>query len=337
MKKVFLFCQAPGEVNNLLSSYEVMLKRGYFITIVCLKLKTLKLFLDELNLEAKIVLFSEAPISLKSPILWFKKNRIVKENLNKIDFSNSDIIFNSKFDLQLACYMHAFKEAKSLTYKRSRDSIALSREFKSNISFFQKLKAFCLSIYTNSRVAMIRRENRLCEVIDIEKYKLKIIDFEIDQNLYDRYSIQLTQDVNNAVIFFAEPFQDSFQTKEEYDFLNVEVVKHLKKLNYTVFVKGHPRKGIHPQAREMANNIVPNYIPSEFIDLSCFKFAVNFFSVALCSASFKIPAYSLIGMYEIRDFDTYNYWKQYINETSNSQVIIISSFDELPHPQNKIF
>ena len=329
MKKVILFCQAPGEVNNLLSSYEEMIKIKVSVTIICLKIKTLKLFLEELNLDAQIVFFPEVPISLKNPIKWFKKNTIVKKNLAQIDFRNSDIIFYSKFDLQLACYLHIIKNSSSLTYKRGRDNIAMSRESKINIGLTYRIKAFFLSIYTKSKIEFIKREDRLCEVIDINKYSFKIEDFEIKESIYEKYCIKFPIK-KNSVIFFAEPFQNSFQTKKEYDYLNIALVKYLKKANYKIFVKGHPRKGLHSDVKLMVDNIIPDYIPAEFINLQDFKFAVNFFSVALCSASFKIPSYSLIGMYEVRDFAAYNYWKQYIGESSNNQVKIIESFEDLP-------
>lgn len=330
MKKVVLFCQAPGEMNNLLSSYEEMLSENVSIVIICLKLKSLKLFLDELNLQAEIVFFNEVPISLKKPLKWFYKNRIVKRNLSKISLSDAHIVFFSKFDLQLACYLHAFKNSESLTYKKGRDGIAISRESNKNIKLIYRLKALLLSLYTKSKIEIIKREHRLCEVIKINKYPMKIQDFRIQDFIYEKYSIKYPVKSDKSVLFFSEPFQFSFQTKEEYDHLNIELVKYLKKMKYTIFAKGHPRKGLHPEVKLIVHNLIPDYIPSEFISLKEFKFAVNFFSVALCSASFKIPAYSLIGMYNIRDFDTYNYWKQYIDETSEDRVKIISSFNQLP-------
>jgi hypothetical protein len=330
MKKVILFCQAPGELNNLLSSYEQFKNEDSSITIVCLKLDSLKKFLDKLNLNARIVHFPEAPISLKNPLKWFDKRKITKNNLSKIDTKDNFVVFNSKFDLQLACYLHGFDKSNTIIYKRCRDNIAMARESKKNIGIVYKLKAFFLSIYTKSKIEYVKRESRYCEVIEIDRYPIDITDYIVDESLYEKYYIKLPNDYENAVIFFSEPFQDCFQTKQEYDDLNIKIVHQLKEMKYSVVVKGHPRKGVHLDVEKIVDHIIPGYIPSEFIDLKSFRFAVNFFSTALCSASFIIPAYSLIGMYEIRDLDTYNYWKEYIGESSNNQVKIIESFEELP-------
>ena len=94
---------------------------------------------------------------------------------------------------------------------------------------------------------------------------------------------------NNLVILFTEPYRNKFQTREDYSRMNVNIVQSLQAKGYQVIMKGHPRIGILESIKDLVDDIVPIFVPSEFIDYSIFRFAIGFVSTSLCNSARYIP------------------------------------------------
>lgn len=48
--------------------------------------------------------------------------------------------------------------------------------------------------------------------------------------------------------------------------MNRQIINEIHQAGYKIAVKGHPRIGCQEDAEQMADEVLANYIPSEYID-----------------------------------------------------------------------
>ena len=77
---------------------------------------------------------------------------------------------------------------------------------------------------------------------------------------------------------------------------------------------------------QICDNEVPSYIPSEYLDITSFEFAIGFVSTSLCSESEEIKSYSVLPMCEIIDEREKKFWVKYLSEMKGSKVVFLNDF-----------
>jgi hypothetical protein len=322
MNKAVIFCQAPIEVPSVIGLYEQLSVQNKQITIVSLRTDSYIKYFKYINLDAQLIFVPEINLmSVKYLLCPYKLKKEVKNYIAQIDYFDSDIYFTSKYDAQLALYLKYFiQQNLSIIYAGEKDNIWI-RKKDAKISLKTIMKFFIEYFYTNQRVKFFPTGNYMyLPEINFDKIK----NISILQNhsqivgTLRKYAFKPKMKENRKkAILFTEPYRNKFQTKENYDTMNIKVVETLKWQGVYIAMKGHPRLGEHPLLTNLVDETIPEYIPSEFIDVNEFDFAIGFVSTALSEAGKHIPSYSVLHLCEIINATEYDYWQTFLDKIGN--------------------
>jgi hypothetical protein len=329
LKKAIIFCQAPAEIANSLCQYEKCLNDRYAIYIICLHSKGIYNFLLTLNLKAEIYYF-EDPYAKYNSLNYFRNKKLVKMNLLKFNIQATDkilVFFASRIDTYIGMYLKHFLKY-TIYYVINFDAITINPDIDNTVTIIDKWKAKLTSLIIGFKCCVSYADGHLWSILDLNSYNIVEVPFILDKSIFIRYrykNISFNQD--KKVIFFTEPYRNKYQTKENYDTMNVSVVKKLQKKGYFVCMKGHPRIGSHPLLRGMVDLEIPDFLPSQFLDLNDFNFAIGFTSSALCDS--PIDSYSVLEMCEITDAQYKERLKNLLEKMAPGKIQYIHSYDDI--------
>ena len=330
MKRSIIFSQAPAKAIAVLNCYEHELSEGREITIVVrTNLKGLYQFYKGLGLKANIQMIEDRG----SVLCFWKTKRQNKElarllNLNKID--DIRVFFTDIYDFGMGKIMSSLMPFDPVHILSPLD--ITDKEYYGNkryqLPFIKKCKEFIGSYICKVPLCHIYGEEECWVlVMDNRKLKFKTLDYS-DRRICTKYKKTISSYLEKCVIFFTEPYRFFYQSKEEYDEMNRKIINEIHQAGYKVAVKGHPRIGCQEDAQQMADEVLPNYIPAEFIDFSTFEFAIGFTSTSLCEVSNDIKAYSVFKMCTVTDYKVYLYFEEYM-ERNGPKVKFIKSYSDI--------
>ncbi len=330
MNKSIIFCQAPIEVPNVISLYEELSLKGDNITIVSLRTNSYKAFFQYHYFKADYIFLESIPIKINFLFSYFSIKRKIAENISLLQIEGADIYFTSRFDYQLSLYFKYLKRGKKLVYNEGKDNIWVSdKKFK--VSLRNRIKFFLMRIYSSVLINNFKNgDNKFLPEILLDHHKeLEHRFFKGEKDILNRFSYNVKKSNKERFIFFTEPYRNKFQKKENYDNINIDIVNFLKGKEKYIVMKGHPRLGHHRAIEDKVDEIIPEFIPSEFICYNDFSKAIGFVTTALCDSSNYIPSYSLLHICEVVDETEFNYWNDFLNRMSNNKVHYITKYEDL--------
>jgi hypothetical protein len=96
-----------------------------------------------------------------------------------------------------------------------------------------------------------------------------------------------------------------------------ELLGELKDNGYYILLKPHPRQGHSQFLGELADTIVPDFVPAQFLDRSAFAFVVSNMSSAMRDfASEGIPTFALEFLHQPINQSDNTYFTSILNEAS---------------------
>ena len=336
-RRALLVCQAPVEVPNILCFYEEIKNRYDDITFVSRDTDSYNKFFQYIGIKAHFVRWvNDSKFNSLKPWTWISFKKQVKKNLINLRLDNCDVYYTSRYDFFSYCHFKQFPESVTFIYRDKKDSEVWCYKGENKASFkihirrlIEKyIKQFYCGIkldYDNSGSVSILGfdPTRLGHVI-----RKNLSDAE-EREIQQKYSYSFKLKSGKNAIFFTEPFRNRFHEENDYIEMNKMVVNELHRKGYSVILKGHPRLGVCAEITQMVDDIIPNYIPSEFINYFSFDIAIGFVSTALCGTASIIPTYSVLDICSITDKQLANNWRQFIKNESNNQVLFITNFDVL--------
>lgn len=333
MKKSIIFCQASAKVASVLNCYEQELSKQRSVQIVIRNVPNLVKFFKSLNLKAEVLYFDRL-YPRKFHIRGITKR--VKNDLCSLGINDKDdvsVFFTDiSDDLFMGLYLkylkkyvpiHILSHLEISEWGEKRQPIFL----RQSIPFKLRIKE-CIFSWLYGYSFKYSLEDHWTIVLNFQKYHYPQLDCS-DKSIVDKYKVNVLKGNAKNVIFYTEPYRNKFQTKENYDMMNVKIVEELHKMGYKVWVKGHPSLGCHPEVLEICDNEVPSHIPSEYLDITSFEFAIGFVSTSLCSASEEIKSYSVLPMCEIIDERGKKFWVKYLSEMKGSKVVFLNDFTSI--------
>ncbi len=330
MKKAIIFCQAPIELPNVINLYETLRGEGKEVTIVALRAYSYVEFIHFLDIKVKVVFWKEIKIGIKHLSNFFKLKRQIKKNLSQIDIKDSEVFFTSRFDIQLALYFKYFKQSIKVTYTEGMDKIWVHKS-SNKLRLKNRVNYLLMKIAASVPIKCFQNgDYKFLPEIDIRNIgDINLMKFKDDSFIIKKYSYAVGGGQKKKYIIFTEPYRNKFQSEDNYISLNVDLVKYLKKKDIYVVMKGHPRIGYLPELESLVDEVIPSYIPSEFIDYNDFEKAFGFVTTAICDSSNYIPSYSLLKMCEITNQDEYNYWCSFVDRIGEQRVVYLESFEDV--------
>ena len=332
--KAYIICQAPVEVPNVLSLYEQCKKSYNEIFIVSSRTDSYSKFFQLLNVDAKFIKwdFNEFDF-LKNWNLKTFHQQIV-DNLQNLDLRNSDVFYTSRLDFFVLCHLQRFPIGTRFFYRGLMDDVVwkigrvqgkgIKQRIRENIIKWRQ-ERIChrkLYFYNCNSISILGFSPQECNHQIMQK-------FNDSKRILERYKFTPKSNNKKVAILYTEPYRNAFHSKEDYIKMNHKIVEELHKRNYYVIMKGHPRIGICEEIKDKVDEIIPQYVPAEFIDLKDFSLAIGFVSTALASASECIPTYSVLDMCEITNLELVTYWKKYLFNVAGNKIVYLKSFEDI--------
>lgn len=330
--KIIIFCQAPADIPYVLSLYEKF-KEEKVISVYVINVENVFKFIKGLDLKLFALVFIPYTLtSFKNIFQIIKERRRIKA-LKKQYFDfviNTDIYFFSRFeDWLTSSFLNDLDKKNSIYYIDHYD-------FSSEI--FKK-RGFGLKIFALKFVYYILTDvNFKLEIIEklpefqYQKYNIQKLIPEINNDIFDkyRYKIDVVKDTSPIVLFFISPCETVIYDCVSHDEIQRQIIKSLKQFNWTVIVKGHPRLGVPENVMDLVDVQIPSYIPAEFLEIDNVSMCLGIITSALAhfAKNTEIRTYSLLNLFEFKDSNSINYYRDYLSELSNDQIIYFQDYND---------
>lgn len=335
-KESIIFCQAPLKIASVLNCYKVERSKNRRIAIIAMNSTNMMKFLNSLNLEADVFFFPYPKgIGHKYLLNSCVKKGVAQQltQLSTIGYKfteTTNIFFTDTCDnwiiglyLKRLAKCNISKIQDKLDILKGLDSIKNRTNIKMSMRIQELLMKFVYGfpwIYTKIDHWTLK--------VDLSQLQYRLIDYS-DMNICNEYMISAPYKGGKTILLFTEPYRNHFQPQEDYEKLNIDIIKKLQNKGYKVGVKGHPRIGCNANALKLADFEIPSYVPAEFLDLKCYDFVIGFVSSSLCSASSQIKSYSILPMCNIIDNEEAKYWYDYLCKLSNNKIIFVDNINKL--------
>lgn len=317
--KTIIFCQANADLLytiDLIGKHKnvivyVINVKGIYEFLVSLKIK---------NIKTKFIPYFKFSFFNPKSIYDTRNslNDLWKNEFSK--YKNCDVFFfSTSYDWLTASCVKRLSLQNKVTYYNHYDhltssigynSFSLKRELKKLIFLFITETDFI----TNSKVNFPK--------FNYSKYKIILHNILKKPDINKDYLYKVKGGDINKALLLIDPGEIKNLENSSKLFL-ISIIKNLKIKKISVFLKGHPRLGEPKIFKSIVNYIIPNNIPSEFINYNCFDFVFGLTSASLCYPAQKqlCNVYSLNNIVSYKDPFLQKKLKDYINEYSGNKII----------------
>ena len=164
------------------------------------------------------------------------------------------------------------------------------------------------------------------------RYNIRKIEAEEIKSTKDYQYVPNTDSGRKNILYLSNPWSaDGHQAKEAAALETVGFIEQLKKKGFKFIIKGHPRLLLDDRFAKAADEVIPPYILSEFIN-------VDKIDVVLCVESSaahyfteftNVPVYSMIYLYQSASEEKKHYYAQYLRELTHGKIKFLQDLDEL--------
>jgi hypothetical protein len=339
--KIIIFCQAPADIPYVLSLYEKY-KEEKVISVYVINVENIFKFINGLNLNLKSLVFIPYALTSFKNVFQIIKERKRIKSLKKQYFDfviNTDVYFFSRFeDWLTSSFLDGLEKKNSIYYIDHYDFS--SEIFKKNrLNFKLLVLKFVYYILTdvNFKLEIIEK----LPEFQYYKYGVEKQIPEINKDVFYkyRYEIDIKKNANPIALFFISPCETVIYDCVSHDEIQLQIIKSLKEFNWNVIVKGHPRLGVPDIIMDIVDVQIPSYIPAEFVQIENVSMCIGIITSALAhfAKNTEIKTYSLLNLFQFKDFNSVNHYRDYLSELSNDQIIYFQDYNDFENNvKNKI-
>ncbi len=148
----------------------------------------------------------------------------------------------------------------------------------------------------------------------------------LNKDILKKYSIHY-EDKNSALLLF-NPTSNGVMDENDYSKYLTGLVDRLQDNGITVYTKGHPRMGLNTILEKKCDVVIQDFIPSEFIDMSSFRFIIGLWSTSIANASKMYPGrvFSMLKCFPCKD---YKLAQDYLKKQSNDTLLFPEKIDTI--------
>ena len=322
---IIVFIQAPADLRYALSIYEKNKEKDVLLCVV--NVKSIFRYLCDLSIPNVSVFFIK-PIfySLKKPLSISKARKEFRALLsvfNSILFD--EIYFFSRIDDWVTCGLigNLSNKGKNIFYRKHYDDFGLSKISKKTLYYWKaqihsKIASFLTGVDFISRF--------YGKPLEFCFWKYSIMEEKQNDNILidQKYFYEIKKIENKKNILF-------FLTPEDLDFITENTKAHLLNVlsrlktnsDYNLCLKGHPRIGTPEELFPYFDFVLPNYIPSEFIDYTKFLIVIGVGTAALAypiKLGIGIKVFSIVNDLEFKNINNKIGYRKYLNELTSNQI-----------------
>ena len=332
-----VFCQAPADIKYALGLYERDGGRSFFYFYV-VTVEGMAQFLRSLSLDNAAVEFIPRP--LYSPTLrHIGKNLAVAKWLRSrrdkhfAQFSNARVYyFTNDRDWVTASFVAFLSRRNSVTYVSHYPYVCS----ETRTSLKERLVILVYQWLTGASMEwrQIEGADSLSKVLffrhDRHGIETQAADRELS-GVLAKYQYEPSVPAENAILIFDQPDEDDAILN--YDGRLREIIGVLLQFGLRVVVKPHPRIPCSaPFQEETRLDILPAYVPGEFLPLQRFKAVIGIASAALGEAGVQRAGrgvYSVIHLFEWRKSTDRDYFASLVERYASGQITFIRNLAEL--------
>jgi hypothetical protein len=334
--KLLIFCQAPADVSYTLTIYEKYID-SHSVHIYVINVKGVYEFLKDINLsKVKITFINYNLNNLKS----FSKIYSEKKRLNLLfdqyfsKINNSKIFFFSRFeDWITSFFIHKASKNKKVKifycnhYDQVSDLFLIKKNFKIKVFVYLVILKYITGIWFKAKIRAKIPE------LNTNNYSFENFDIKLKKKIFEKYSYEIDNYLadKKKILFFLSPCDSSIFNIDSYQDILFKVLKTLKKYDFSIFLKGHPRIGL-PSDLDLENySVIPTYVPGEFINLSSFDLILGIDTNALVHPAISEikPTFSLMKIFPAGQISLHNTGIKFLNQQSKGKIKYITSLDHL--------
>lgn len=334
---VVVFCQAPADIKYALGLYERDGGRSFFYFYV-VTVEGMAQFLRSLSLENALVEFIPRPPY--SPTLrHIRKNLSVARWLRLqrdkyfAQFSHARVYyFTNDRDWITASFVAFLSRRNSVTYVPHYPYVCS----KTRTTLKERLVILVYQWLTGASMEwrQIEGADSLSKVLffrhDRHRIETQAADRELS-GVLAKYHYEPSVPAENAILFFDQSDEDDAILN--YDDRLREIIGTLVRSGLRIVVKPHPRIPCSaPFQEETRLDILPAYVPGEFLPLHRFKAVIGIASAALGEAGVQRAGrgvYSVIHLFEWRKSTDLDYFTSLVARYASGQITFIRDMAEL--------
>ena len=334
---VVVFCQAPADIKYALGLYEREVGRS-FVHFFVVNVEGMARFLLSLKLAHSSVEYLGCPPY--SPTLRHIGNNLALAKWLRTlrrkhfaQFSNARVYyFTNDRDWVTASFV-AYLNRRNHVTLISHYPIVYTRVRKNLKERLVMLVYRCLTgaIMEWHRIEAAESLSRVLYFRqDLHGIATQPADRELSEVLR-KYQYEPAVPTENAILFFDQPDEDD--AMQNYDKCLRDIVRVLMRFDLHIVVKPHPRVPCSLALREDARlDILPAYVPGEFLPLHRFKAILGIASAALGEAGIQRAGrgvYSIIHLFEWRKPADRDYFASLVRRYARDQITFVGSLEEL--------
>ena len=331
MKEIIIFCQAPADIQYALSVYNKHINCSV-ISIFCINVEGIYKFISSLNLNLKKLIFIPytKAISKREPLHIIKERSRLNELFRKyfVNITKQELYFFSH------CYDWFLYGLLAKLYKNNKIYLIDHNGFTSaefakvnntsklviNLLIYRFITGIYFNVYSVGGSPIFS--------LPIEKYNVEKLNIPQDISeiwLKYKYNIPIKE---KAILLFENGIAEHVLIAN-YEQTITSIIRMFNQMNIKVFIKPHPRVGFTKNLRNYAV-ILPSYIPGEFLSIESFIGVFGISSTALGKlAKIYTKIYSTIDLFSYTKENDKIYYKNFLNEQSNNNVIFLSQIEEI--------
>lgn len=331
---LILFFQAPANLPYLLKQYEENVgKKNIYIYVM--NVENDYKFIKSLNLKVKEIIFIPyewlVPRYRRTWLTQRKRVRMVYRQHFKW-IKNATIYFYSAVSDWMTFYFvkRLSKNGTNEVIYADHYDMLEKRMEKRFLKPAEKLERLMYWFVTG--IWMDFNFNQIMYAMPYQRYHIRKIVAEEIQSTQDYQYVPNTDPYRKNILYLSNPWSaDGHIAKEAAALETVQFIECFKKKGFKFIIKGHPRLLLDDRFAKAADEVIPPYILSEFIN-------VEKIDVILCVESSAAhyfteftnkPVYSLIYLYHSASEESKNYYAQYLRDLTHGKIIFLKSLDEL--------
>ena len=334
---IVFFCQAGADIIHILKEIDILNEKDFYpkIQVVCLSSFLYHCFLNiKTSDNVEIAYCRRVHPPMRFPWKKIKWKKITKNILSDYSCSGniSRVYFTSVNDdpigLYYVCHISKGHELFYLNHYDDKQAISPTK----HISIKEIIRLFLYRYFTGLDFSWYRMGGRWNVLhYHVERTRVKELHPVLDKATCKKYSYKVYNNTTKAALVFSQPNRERELIRDEdYNNLFYKLVEELKKAGYYVVLKGHPVLGICPINVDQADEIIPQTMPSELVDLDAFDSCYGFLTIALSSsAKLGIPSYTILSLMSNKNSLNYQDCVNYVIESSEGKVIFLNSWQDL--------
>ena len=334
---VVVFCQAPADIKYALGLYERDGGRSFFHFYV-VTVEGMAHFLRSLKLEHARVEFLGSPPY--SPTLRHIRDNLAvaswlraQRHAHFAQFANARVyFFTNDRDWVTASFVAYLSRRNRVTHISHYPYVCT----RARANLKERLVMLVYQWLTGASMEWRRIEgaDSLSMVLFFRQDRHGIETQPADRELSEvlrKYEYAPAVPVENAILFFDQPDEDD--AIQNCDERLREVIDMLVRFDLRIVIKPHPRVACSLPLREDARlDILPAYVPGEFLPLCRFKAVLGIASAALGEAGVQRAGrgvYSIIHLFEWRKPADRDYFASLVRRYAQDQITFVRNLAEL--------